>query len=87
MVKMRHKGLLVLGVNKQELEALRDGQPAIVPLGDLHASLKGQMIIIIPGEDNEKLEKLMNKIADAYENGATSVIEIAKTIPKQGRIQ
>jgi nitrate reductase NapAB chaperone NapD len=84
MVKLRHKGLLVLGVAKEELDALRDGMPLPIPLADLHESLKGQMVIIIPGKDNEQL---MERIATAYENGATSPIEIAKAIPKQGRIQ
>jgi hypothetical protein len=68
MVKLRHKGLLVLGVAKEELDALRDGMPLPIPLADLH-------------------ESLMERIATAYENGATSPIEIAKAIPKQGRIQ
>jgi nitrate reductase NapAB chaperone NapD len=87
MVKLRHKGLLVLGVAKEELDALRDGMPLPIPLADLHESLKGQMVIIIPGKDNEQLKQLMERIATAYENGATSPIEIAKAIPKQGRIQ
>jgi hypothetical protein len=82
MVKLRHKGLLVLGVAKEELDALRDGMPLPIPLADLHESLKGQMVII-----NEQLKQLMERIATAYENGATSPIEIAKAIPKQGRIQ
>lgn len=86
-VKLRHKGLLVLGLNKEELDALREGQPLPVPLGDLAPALKGQMVMIIPGKDNHQLKMLMERIADAYENGATSPIEIAKTIPRQGRIQ
>ncbi len=86
-VKLRHKGLLVLGLTKEELDALREGQPLPVPLGDLHESLKGQMVIVIPGKDNAQLKGLMERIADAYENGATSPIEIAKSMPKIGRIQ
>lgn len=86
-VKLRHKGLLVLGLTKEELDALREGQPLPVPLGDLHESLKGQMVIVIPGKDNAQLKDLMERIADAYQNGATSPIDIAKAMPKIGRIQ
>ena len=82
MVKLRHRGLLVLGITKEELDALREGMPLPVPLADLHESLKGQMVMLIPGQDNLQLSGLMNKIADAYENGATSPIEIAKAMPK-----
>jgi type II secretory pathway component PulF len=85
VVKLRHKGLLVLGITRDELLALREGQPLPVPLGDLHESLKGQMVLLIPGEDNGKLNDVMQKVANAYEQGATSVIEIAKSLPK-GRI-
>lgn len=82
MVKMRHKGLLVLGVTREELNALRDGAPIPIPLEDLHPSLKGQMVMLIPGENNESLSRIMNTVADAYQNGATSPIEIAKTLPR-----
>lgn len=85
MVKMRHKGLLVIGMNKKELEMLTEGAPLPIPLGDLHASLKGQMIMIIPGKDDESLKKVMETVAGAYENGATSMIEIAKSIPRGNR--
>lgn len=87
MVKLRHKGLLVLGITARELEMLRDGAPIPVQLGDLGPALKGQMVMLIPGKDNEALERIMNTVASAYENGATSPIEIAKSVPKQGRIQ
>lgn len=86
MVKLRHKGLLVLGLNKEELGALRDGQPLPVPLEDLSPTLKGQMVLLIPGEDNRQLERVMNQVADAYENGATSPIQVAKDLPKS-RVQ
>lgn len=81
MVKLRHKGLLVLGINKEELEMLREGAPLPVPLADLHPSLKGQMVMLIPGHNNMQLKRLMEQIADAYENGATSPIEIVKSLP------
>jgi hypothetical protein len=82
MVKMRHKGLLVLGITRQELNALREGAPLPVSLSDLHPSLKGQNVLLIPGEDNRSLERVLQMAATAYENGATSVIEIAKTLPR-----
>lgn len=83
MVKLKHKGLLVLGLTKQEQEALREGKPLPVSLEDL--GLKGQMILLIPGEDNEQLKRTMEQVADAYQNGATSVIEIAKALPNMGK--
>lgn len=83
MVKLKHKGLLVLGITAQELELMREGAPIPVPLDDLGASVKGQMVMLIPGQDNTSLLRVMNMVADAYENGATSPIEIAKTIPNQ----
>lgn len=82
MVKMRHKGLLVLGITRQEMNALREGAPLPISLADLHPSLKGQNILLIPGEDNKALERVMNQAATAYENGATSVIEVAKSLPR-----
>lgn len=85
MVKLRHKGLLVLGINRKELELLSEGAPLPVALGDLDEKLKGQMVMIIPGEDNDKLKAMLNRVADAYENGATSPIEIAKSIPRELR--
>ncbi len=85
MVKLRHKGLLVLGVTRHEMDQLREGRPLDIPLGDLGAALKGQRVMIIPGENNESLTRVMNTVADAYANGATSPIEIAKTLPR-GRI-
>lgn len=81
MVKLKHKGLLVLGITKRELEMLTEGAPLPVLLEDV--GLKGQTIMIMPGQDNDSLLKVMNMVADAYENGATSPIEIAKTIPNQ----
>lgn len=82
MVKLKHKGLLVLGINRKELKALvEEGQPLPVPLEDLDPKLKGQMVMIMPGEDDQALLRVMNMVADAYQNGATSPIEIAKTIP------
>jgi hypothetical protein len=81
MVKLKHKGLLVLGLTKTELELLREGAPLPISLTDV--GLQGQMIMLIPGESNEMLLRTMNTVADAYENGATSPIEIAKTIPNQ----
>lgn len=87
MVKLKHKGLLVLGITKEELQALLEGQPLPVPLGDLSDKLRGQMVMLIPGKDNTQLKGLMEKVASAYENGATSPIEIAKTMPKIGRLQ
>lgn len=81
MVKLRHKGLLVIGMTRQEMQALIEGAPIHVPLVDLHPSLKGQAVIVLPGEDNQQLERVLNVVADAYENGATSAIEIAKVIP------
>jgi hypothetical protein len=83
MVKLRHKGLLVLGLTKRELEMLCEGAPIPVPLDDLHESLKGQMVMLIPGQDDQALLRVMNTVADAYENGATSPILIAKALPKQ----
>lgn len=82
MVKLRHKGLLVLGLTREEMSQLRDGAPLDIPLGDLGPALKGQHVMIIPGENNESLQRVMNTVADAYTNGATSVIEIAKSVPK-----
>lgn len=84
MVKLKHKGLLVLGITRDEMNALRDGFPLTIPLEDV--GLKGQQVLIIPGPDNRALERVMNTVADAYENGATSPIEIAKQLPKT-RIQ
>ncbi len=82
MVKLKHKALLVLGITREELAALRDGQPLPVPLEDLSPKLKGQMVMLVPGEDNTQLKSLMDRIATAYENGATSPIAIAKALPK-----
>jgi hypothetical protein len=84
MVKMRHKGLLVLGITRQEMSALRDGAPLPVPLEDV--GLKGQHVLIIPGEDNAALNRVMQMAAQAYDNGATSTIEIAKALPKGSKI-
>lgn len=81
MVKLKHKGLLVIGITKRELEMLTEGAPLPVLLEDV--GLKGQAIMLMPGQDNEGLLRIMNMVADAYENGATSPIEIAKTIPNQ----
>lgn len=83
MVKLKHRGLLVLGINKKELHAMVEGAPLPVPLEDLDPKLKGQMVMLIPGEDDQALLRVMNQVADAYQNGATSPIEIAKTIPNQ----
>lgn len=83
MVKLRHKGLLVLGLNEMEMEALREGKPIPVTLEDLSPTLKGQMVMLIPGKNNESLKRVMETVANAYENGATSPIAIAKSIPKQ----
>lgn len=83
MVKLKHKALLVLGITRRELEMLIEGAPIPVPLSDLGEKMKGQMVMLIPGENNEALLKTMNTVADAYENGATSPIEIAKAIPNQ----
>jgi hypothetical protein len=80
MVKLKHSSLLVLGMTKLELERFREGMPLDIPLDDV--GLKGQRILLIPGEDNDTLLQLMKKIADAYENGATSPIEIIKQLPK-----
>lgn len=82
MVKLRHKGLLVLGINKKELDMLMEGAPLPVPLGDLDQKLRGQMVMLIPGRDDNQLKKVMETVAGAYENGATSPIEIAKAIPR-----
>lgn len=82
MVKLKHRGLLVIGINKKELELLREGAPIPVSLTDLDPKLKGQMVMLIPGENDQALLRVMNTVADAYENGATSPIEIAKTIPR-----
>lgn len=86
MVKLKHRGLLVIGINKKELEMLREGAPLPVSLADLDEKLKGQMVMLIPGEDDKYLLRVMNTVADAYQNGATSPIEIAKSIPKR-RVQ
>lgn len=88
MVKMRHKGLLVLGLNRKEMEMLtQHGAPLDIPLDDLSDKLKGQRVMIIPGEDNDKLAKIMNAVADAYQNGATSPIQIAQSIPRDLRLK
>jgi hypothetical protein len=81
MVKLRHKGLLVLGTTRHEMQALLEGRPLDIPLGDLHPSLKGQRILVIPGEDNAQLERIMQMVAAAYENGATSPLAIAQSLP------
>lgn len=81
MVKLRHKGLLVLGITAEELAQMREGAPMAVPLADLHHSLKGQMVLLVPGKDNDALKRAMETVADAYQNGATSPIQIAKAIP------
>lgn len=85
MVKLRHKGLLVLGMTRSEMEQLREGRPLDIPLGDLHASLRGQRVMIIPGENNDTLKSTMDRVADAYSNGATSPIEIVKALPNEFR--
>lgn len=82
MVKMRHKGLLVLGLTRDEMNAMRDGAPLTVPLEDLDPRLKGQQVLLVPGEDNASLGRIMNMVANAYDNGATSTIEIARSLPK-----
>lgn len=81
MVKLKHKGLLILGITKRELEMMVEGAPIPIQLTDV--GLKGQMIMLMPGQDDQSLLKVMNIAADAYENGATSPIEIAKAIPNQ----
>lgn len=83
MVKLKHKALLVLGITRRELEMLIEGAPIPVPLSDLGEKMKGQMVMLVPGENNDTLVRTMNTVADAYQNGATSPIEIAKAIPNQ----
>lgn len=72
-----------MGITKAELEALREGKPLDVPLADV--GLKGQGILVIPGEDNDTLKRTLEQVADAYMAGATSPIEIAKAIPNMGK--
>lgn len=57
MVKAHFKKMLILGINRQEMEHLTSGQPLHIKLDDLDPRLKGQFVVIIPGETDEQLAK------------------------------
>lgn len=65
MVKLHYKNLLTLGLIPAELEHLKQGQPIQIRLDDL--GLTGQVIVIIAGESNEKLEEAAKAAADRLE--------------------
>lgn len=54
MVKAERNGLLILGINKEEIEHLKQGNPLNIPLADLGFNAA---VMIIPGDSNEKLVK------------------------------
>ncbi len=69
MVKTLYKGMLVLGINRQEMEHLQQGQPLHIKLVDLDERLKGQQVMIIPGESDEQLAAAAKKAAELLKAG------------------
>lgn len=55
MVKAHYKKMLILGLNRKELEHLQHGQPMYIKLDDVDPRMKGQFVVIIPGENDQQL--------------------------------
>lgn len=55
MVKAHYKKMLILGLNRRELEHLKEGQPMYIKLDDIDPRMKGQLVVIIPGENDQQL--------------------------------
>jgi hypothetical protein len=64
MVKMKHKGLLLLGLIPAKLEHLKQGLPLRINLADI--GLPGQGIAIIVGENHEKLKRMAEDAAERF---------------------
>jgi hypothetical protein len=77
MVKLKFKGCLTLGITRRELQEFTAGRPIIVELEDV--GLKGQRILLIPGEDDQQLYRIMSEAATVIEQNG-NVIEIAQTL-------
>ncbi len=66
MLKIKHKGFLVLGINQKEVKHLvEEKHPLHIKLDDL--GLKGQVIVVVYGETNELLASMAEDIADRLE--------------------
>lgn len=62
MVKVKHRGLLGIGLNKKELKRLSHGEPIMIMLDDV--GLPGQGIAIFHGDTNEVLTNMAKDIAE-----------------------
>lgn len=76
MMKMKHKGLLALGLIPSELEYLKQGRPLTIRLDDI--GLPGQVIVILMGESNEKLKALAEQAADQLAAMSNPLIDTSK---------
>ncbi len=65
MLKIKHNGMLVLGLNNKELKMLKRGAPLLIKLDDV--GLKGQRVAIIHGETNEVLARMGEDIGERME--------------------
>lgn len=65
MLKVKHKGFLVLGINAKELDALKERRQLFVKLDDL--GLPGQRVVLVYGETNELLANMGEDIAGRLE--------------------
>lgn len=71
MVKMHYKRMLCLGINRQELEHLQQGQPLHIKLDDLDPRMKGQLVVIIPGESDKVLKAAVEEAGRMMQDGRT----------------
>lgn len=62
MLKLKHYGLLVLGLIPSELEHLKQGQPLTIKLDDV--GLPGQGLVIVTGDNNDKLRQMAEEVAE-----------------------
>ncbi len=65
MLKVKHKGFLMLGINKKELDTLVERRQLFVKLDDV--GLPGQRLVLVYGETNEILANMGEDVADRLE--------------------
>lgn len=61
MVKIKHKGLLVIGLNDKELKLLKSKLPVMIALDDI--GLPGQGVVVVHNHTNELLLNQAKDIA------------------------
>ncbi len=79
MLKLKHKGFLMLGINKKELDTLIERRQLFVKLDDM--GLPGQRLVLVYGETNEILANMGEDVADRLEKvdqAAESVLILPK---------